>query len=98
MPEDQQNARKRLRNFQKFVTQAMREDPIQASDKKKEAVGYASSYLDKLAGLNTTAIESGDVTLNNYQWPTQALSSALKEQNLFGLDGTNDPQIFNEDA
>ena len=50
MPEDQQNARKRLRNFQKYVTQAMREDPILASDKKKEAVGYASSYLDKLAG------------------------------------------------
>jgi hypothetical protein len=49
----------------------MREDPILASEKKKEAVRYAVSYLDKLANKNQSQdILTQEVTLNNYEWPT----------------------------
>lgn len=52
----------------------MREDPIVASDKKKEAVRYAVSYLDKLANKQHPEIISQEITLNNYDWPTQKVS------------------------
>jgi hypothetical protein len=49
----------------------MREDPIVASDKKKEAVRYAVSYLDKLANKQHPEIIAQEITLNNYDWPIQ---------------------------
>jgi hypothetical protein len=75
----------------------MREDPIVASDKKKEAVRYAVSYLDKLANKQHPEIISQEITLNNYDWPTQKVSPSKQLYGLDGMDAKGD-SIFNDDA
>lgn len=75
----------------------MRDDPILASDKKKEAVRYAVSYLDKLAANKNPDILAQEVTLNNYEWPTQKASPS---KDLYGLDRVDakGESLFNDDA
>lgn len=75
----------------------MRENPIVASDKKKEAVRYAVSYLDKLANKHHPEIIAQEITLNNYDWPIQKASPSKQ---LYGLDGVDakGESIFNDDA